>query len=167
MAQSAAADGFWRFSLMVYARPGVADALLRLQNGAGHNVNLVLYALWLGVCEGRRLDVASLAQARAAVEALDHEVVAPLRMLRRNLRDSADPAMRDMRRRILALELAAERHVQAKLASIPIGDASRDGDCQAIVGVNLGVVLGADIASAEAEVILGAIEPSSPLRPNA
>ena len=38
MSEAASAEGFWRFSLMVYARPGVAEALIGLQDGAGHNV---------------------------------------------------------------------------------------------------------------------------------
>jgi uncharacterized protein (TIGR02444 family) len=36
---------FWRFSLALYARPGVAAALLGLQDRAGRDVNLVLYTL--------------------------------------------------------------------------------------------------------------------------
>jgi uncharacterized protein (TIGR02444 family) len=59
--QDAAAESFWRFSLMVYARPGVAEALIGLQDRAGHNVNLILFGLWLGLCEAVPLDAAGLA----------------------------------------------------------------------------------------------------------
>ena len=52
---AAAGEGFWRFSLAFYARPGVADALIALQDRAESEVNLVLFGLWLGVIRGRRL----------------------------------------------------------------------------------------------------------------
>ena len=42
-------EAFWRFSLAFYERPGVADALIALQDCDGFDVNLVLFALWLGV----------------------------------------------------------------------------------------------------------------------
>jgi uncharacterized protein (TIGR02444 family) len=38
-------DPFWRFSLDLYGRPGVAPACLALQDEAGADVNLVLYLL--------------------------------------------------------------------------------------------------------------------------
>ena len=42
-------EALWRFSLAFYARPGVAEALIALQDRAGLDVNLMLFALWLGV----------------------------------------------------------------------------------------------------------------------
>ena len=66
-----AAEAFWRFSLMVYARPGVADALIGLQDRDGHNVNLVLYGLWLGLCHATALDGAALSRARTATAGLE------------------------------------------------------------------------------------------------
>jgi uncharacterized protein (TIGR02444 family) len=42
-------EAFWRFSLAFYERPGVADALIALQDREGFDVNLVLFALWLGI----------------------------------------------------------------------------------------------------------------------
>ena len=77
-----------RFSLTVYARPGVAEALIGLQDGCGRNVNLVLFGLWLGLCEGRWLNQASLTRAQAAMAPVDRSVVAPLRRMRRQLRDT-------------------------------------------------------------------------------
>ena len=77
----AARDSFWRFSLMVYARPGVAPALIRLQDRGGHNVNLILFGLWLALCRGKRLDAAALERARAAMVQIDRDVVQPLRRL--------------------------------------------------------------------------------------
>src|SRR6185437_7058876 len=105
MSETAAAEGFWRFSLTVYARPGVAEALIGLQDRHGHNVNLMLFGLWLGVCEGRRIDAAALGRARTAMARIDSKVVAPLRRLRRQLKGDPDPDIQTLRRRVLALEL--------------------------------------------------------------
>lgn len=153
---SATAEAFWRFSLMAYARPGVADALIGLQDRAGHNVNLVLFALWLGICDARRLDAAGLARAKAATEPIDRDVVRPLRDLRRGLKGHRDPDARELRRRVLALEIVAERRVQARLAASVDGRLkSRRGDRLALAEANLRLILGGDFASEEAEVLLG------------
>src|SRR5579871_4176838 len=111
MAEQSAAAALWRFSLMVYSRPGVADALIALQDRDGHNVDLILFALWLGLSEEARLDAAGLERARAAILRIDRDVVAPLRRLRRALRADRDRDVQALRRRVLALEIAAERRV--------------------------------------------------------
>ena len=49
-----AAAELWEFSLDFYARPGVSAALIELQDRAGLDVNLILFALWLGARHGRR-----------------------------------------------------------------------------------------------------------------
>jgi len=154
MAGQDAAEAFWRFSLMVYARPGIAGALIRLQDRGGHNVNVVLYGMWLGVCEGGRLDVAGLARAAAAIEGLDRAIVAPLRRLRRALKDNSDPDAREMRRRVLALEIATERRVQARLAaSVARRRKPHAGDRHALAEANLRLVLGGDFDSEEAALL--------------
>jgi uncharacterized protein (TIGR02444 family) len=150
----AAADSFWRFSLMVYSRPGVADLLIRLQDQGGHNVNLVLFALWLGICAGDRLDADALARAKTAMAKIDRDVVMPLRQLRRALKDDADPDSRDLRRRVLSLEIAAERRIQARLAASVARrrDIGR-GDRHAIAEANLRLVLGGDLAPEDAALL--------------
>ena len=151
--EPAAAEGFWRFSLMVYARPGVAEALIALQDRGGHNVNLMLFALWLGLSEATALDPAGLARAKAAIAGIDRDVVAPLRRLRRALKADPDPDIRALRRRVLALEIAAERRVQSRLATcLPRG--SQAGDRGALAEANLRLILGADFESAEAALVL-------------
>ncbi len=89
--EAAAAASLWRFSLMLYSRPGVADALIRLQDERGHNVNLILFGLWLGLCEGVRLDTEALARAQATIAPLDRDLVQKLRGLRRQLKDQPRP----------------------------------------------------------------------------
>lgn len=160
--QDAAADSFWRFSLMLYSRAGVADALLRLQDERGRNVNLILFGLWLGLCEGVRLDDTGLARAEAAIAALDRDIVAPLRRLRRQLKDSPDSDIRDLRRRVLTLEIAAERRVQTRLAA-SLSPMRSDGDHHAVAEANLRLVLGSLGGDLErdAAVILRAAQPQN------
>lgn len=157
MGDSAAAEGFWRFSLMVYARPGVADALIGLQDRAGHNANLVLFGLWLGLCEGAQLDAVGLARAKAAIDGFAYSVVAPLRALRLALKADPDPDVRALRRRILGLEIAAERRVQARLAASVGSRKSRHGDRHTLVENNLRLILGDDFASDEGGVLRKAL----------
>jgi uncharacterized protein (TIGR02444 family) len=154
--KSDTAEAFWRFSLLVYSRPGVVAALIGLQDRAGHNVNLMLFALWLAIGRGRRLDAAGLARARAAIEKLDCDVVQPLRRLRRELKGDLDPDVQGMRRRILVLEVAAERHVQARLAAVA-GARKTKGGHVALAEVNLRVILGDDFESSEGVMLSAAI----------
>ena len=65
-----AGEAFWRFSLALYARPGVAEALIALQDRAGRDVNLMLFALWAGAVRRVALDAGALAAAEAAIGGL-------------------------------------------------------------------------------------------------
>jgi uncharacterized protein (TIGR02444 family) len=153
-----AVESFWRFSLLVYGRPGIADALIRLQDQRGHNVNLVLFGLWFGVCGFGRLDAAGLARAKTAMAGLDRDLVVPLRRLRRALKGDRDPDVQDLRRRVLTLEIAAERRVQARLAgSLTRRHAAATGDRSAHAEANLRLILGPDSALPEAELLRRAI----------
>jgi len=127
-----------------------------LQDRAGHNINLILFGLWLAVARGPRLDAAGLARARAAIEKLDRDVVLPLRRLRRELKGDLNPDIQELRRRVLALEVVAERRVQARLAGTVTGRVGR-GSRAAAAGANLKLILGADFASREGDVLREAI----------
>jgi len=156
--RNVAAESFWRFSLMIYARPGVAEALIRLQDRGGQDVNLILFGLWLGMCHGGRLDVAALNRAKAAKAELDRDVVEPLRRLRRGLKRNSDPDIEDLRWRVLALEIIAERRVQARLAAaVARRRNARTADRARLAEANLRLILGADFTSAEAAVLRRAI----------
>jgi uncharacterized protein (TIGR02444 family) len=151
-----AAEAFWRFSLMVYGRPGVAAALIGLQDRGGHNVNLILFGLWLAVARGRRLDAEGLTRARATVESLDRDVVQPLRNLRRVLKNDPDPDIQALRKRVLTLEVAAERRIQARLAARVGGRAAKGGRA-ALAEANLRLVLGVDFTSPEGDALSEAL----------
>ena len=79
---------FWRFSLRFYRQPGVADACIALQDGCGVDVNVLLFFLWLATA--RRYVSRDVAQAVCA-QAMPwrDDVVAPLRAVRRRLKDSS------------------------------------------------------------------------------
>jgi uncharacterized protein (TIGR02444 family) len=152
----AAAEAFWRFSLMVYARPGVAAALIGLQDRAGHNVNLILFGIWQAAGCRRGLRRTDLVRARIAIDKLDGGIVSPLRTLRRALKSDPDPDVQNLRRRMEALELAAERRIQARLVETVAGRAG-NGKRTALTSANLKLILGADFMSPEAAALRQAI----------
>ena len=152
----AAGEAFWRFSLALYARPGVADALIAIQDRAARDVNLVLFALWLGASRGRRLAAGELAGAEAAIAPIAGAAVAPLRRLRRQLKSAADPDLAALRRRIVALEIAAERRVQYRLAA-RTATTGPQADRLAAAQANLALYLADEARSPEAGVLCRAL----------
>lgn len=156
-----ATAGLWEFSLDFYARPGVSAALIELQDRAGLDVNLILFALWHGLSGRGRLDHERLAAAAQAARAIQTEIVMPLRALRRRLRTVPDADVQRLREAIKALELDAEKIAQARLAGCA-GPPAIDVDPVerlAAARANLTLSLGPDRAlSAEAGVIRRALE---------
>jgi uncharacterized protein (TIGR02444 family) len=115
---------FWRFSLRFYRQPGVADACIALQDGCGADVNVLLFFLWLAAAQ-RCLspDVARAVCAKAAPWRDD--VVAPLRTVRRRLKDSSTLVERGAAERfrtaVKAIELESERLQQEALFALSAG----------------------------------------------
>src|SRR4249920_2076160 len=107
-------EALWRFSLAFYARPCVSEALIALQDRAGCDVNLMLFALWLGV-SGRNLTKEELAIADRIARSIKANIVEPLRALRRKLRADPDLDIQHLREGIKALELTAEKAIQVRL----------------------------------------------------
>lgn len=146
-----AGPAFWEFSLEVYARPGVADACLRLQDRLGIDVNLLLFGCWAGIMGGRRLDEAEWARLIAATAPWREDVVAPLRRVRRRLRDiswsrvSPDAAS-VLRSEVGRLELDAERILQqavATLCPVPLSAVAPAHECVAAAIANVDAYFGA------------------------
>ncbi|MFV0275847.1 MAG: TIGR02444 family protein [Parahaliea sp.] len=100
---------FWQFSLDTYTRPGVAELCLAAQDRHGLDVNLLLFAVWLGR-RGLALSQAQVAALLAETAVLRTSVIAPLRALRRQWKLLAEAAA--LRPSLQALELAAERQLQ-------------------------------------------------------
>lgn len=106
----------WDWAVATYARPGVADACLRLQDEHEQSVPLLLWALWSAEA-GRTPD---LLTGAATARAWEEEVVGPLRRLRRALKAlEPDPAFGQdreaVRDQVKAVELDAERRLLAQL----------------------------------------------------
>ncbi len=107
-----AGSPFWRFSLGFYRQPGVGEACIALQDGAGVDVNLLLFLLWQA-SRGR-------AFAKSDVESIEQRIgewrrmtVVPLREVRRALKSPPalveGPVAEAFRSKIKAVELEAER----------------------------------------------------------
>lgn len=149
-------EAFWRFSLAFYARPGIAPALVTLQDRDGLDVNVVLHALWLGLARGHAMSAADLAVAESGAAPVRDAVVIELRGLRRRLRAHPDADVQALRRRIQALEIAAERAVQGRLVG-SIAPRADEADRVETAIANLALCLGPAAESAEAETIRAAV----------
>ena len=103
---------FWRFSLAFYARPGIADACLELQDKATVDVNVMLYLLFLA-SRGRQTDDIDVARIAEIAQAWRDTVVVPLRAVRRALKSAIGPYVpaltSALRSDVKRIELAAER----------------------------------------------------------
>jgi len=137
---TAPADGsFWTFSLALYGQPGVAPALISLQDRLGLDVNMLLYCCWSGA-DGRRLSREDLKAVEAVAEPWQSEVVRPLRALRRRLKSGfgAMPAERVQayRKRVKELEIEGEHLVQNAIGQQPRGERPA-GASAAAVAANL------------------------------
>ena len=100
----ARAADLWGFAVTLYARPGVAEACLKLQDRHGVDVPLLLAILW-HVARGR--GAPDLERWRSISKAWRDAAVRPLRHLRRALKGQTE--WEPIRDRIKRLELAAER----------------------------------------------------------
>lgn len=120
----------WNFALELYARPGVEQACLQLQD-AGGDVCLLLTGAWL-----QRRGVLSkesrLRELRDLADPWQREMVMPLRQLRQHWRNAAqqDADWATLREQLKKLELQAERvlleRLQALAENWPDGEAEDD-----------------------------------------
>jgi uncharacterized protein (TIGR02444 family) len=152
-------NSLWDFSLTVYAAPGVAEACLRAQDQHGLDVNLILWAAWLGA-NGHRLTGAELAAAASATDAWRREVVQPLRAVRRRLKNGPSPAPNSasdlLREQVKAAELEAERQQQEMLQTLPHRQRTETAPETALVA-NIALLLPAGNRRAVTEALHAAI----------
>jgi len=111
---------FWEFSLAAYARPGVADACLSLQDRHGCEVNLLLLCLWLANSRCLYLRQEDLCGAQQSADAPAEHLVRPFRVVRRWFkhwgRDNLDRELSASVYTALKLaELQCERVIQARM----------------------------------------------------
>jgi uncharacterized protein (TIGR02444 family) len=162
---AAVASPFWRFSLAVYADPEVAKVCIELQDGAGADVNVLLYMLF-AASRGRRLSIDDVRRIVAAVEDWRTGVVVPLRAARRSLR--SPPSSIDakgaaaLRLRVKKVELEAERLQQEALYRLctvdELGRAEPSSSTAAAANVEAyGRALGKEFSSAAIETLLAGL----------
>ena len=114
---------FWTFSLAVYARPGVAAECLALQNECNVDVNVLLYAAWLGHAHALVLTEATLAAIDTTIAVWRDTAVRPLRAVRQTLKPlpaMTEPAVQELRAQVAQLELRAEQIEQAMLFALSL-----------------------------------------------
>ncbi|WP_395677121.1 TIGR02444 family protein [Inquilinus sp.] len=141
-------DGpLWRFATRVYGRPGVAQACLALQQRFDADVNLLLFAAWLGAERGVALSAPLSRQAQRRVDAWHEDIVRPLRAVRQRMKTGPAPApcgaTEALRDALKAVEIGSERIELAVLETLaPEALAGRpETDLDAVVRSNLRTVL--------------------------
>ncbi len=113
-------SSLWNFSLLQYARTGVADICLRLQDEQGVNINVLLWCAWLEQ-RGLILDATRLRNAQKRIHAWDEHYVVPLRQLRRRMKAEfgvVDVGIERVRSQIKQAELIAEKQLQLWLEAV-------------------------------------------------
>ena len=110
-------SAFWRFSLRLYARDGVAPLCLALQDQHGIDVNVLFLLLFLAHHQ-RQLTPAEVQKIDHAAAAWRTRAVQPLRALRRDLKNGVTgmdaTATEALRSEIKRCELHAE-HLQQEM----------------------------------------------------
>src|SRR5579859_4758670 len=108
----------WDWTLQAYARPGVPQACLTLQDEFGQNTSLLLWAVW-----AETEDPAVLARAADIARRWEALALTPVRAVRRALKPAfegvADAAREDLREDVKAVELRCERVLMESLE--PLG----------------------------------------------
>ncbi|HEY6859903.1 MAG TPA: TIGR02444 family protein [Pseudolabrys sp.] len=102
---------FWHFSVAVYSAPQVADECISLQDRFGVDVNVLLFAAWIGVDRRLILTADHLAMVDAAVSEWQDSVIVPVRAVRRRLK-TMEPSVYEKAK---AIELELEQIEQARL----------------------------------------------------
>jgi uncharacterized protein (TIGR02444 family) len=103
----------WAFALAIYARPGVAEACLTLQNEAGVDVMLLLTTTFAAVKHRVLLTPDEIRALDEACRLWREQIVWKLRTIRTELKTGPQPAPSEateqFRSQVKALELAAEK----------------------------------------------------------
>jgi len=126
MDETGTASRFKQFALELYGSEGVAAACLYLQNRHVLDVNVVLFAAFIGAKRQQTLTTSCLDAARTRVDAWHREVVRPLRAVRQRLKTGPEPAPNEittrLRGKLQQLEIDAELIELDQLAAlIPLG----------------------------------------------
>jgi uncharacterized protein (TIGR02444 family) len=103
----------WTFALAIYAKPGVAEACLALQDEAGVDVMMLLTTTFAAVKQRLLLAPDEIRALNEACRLWREQIVWPLRAIRSGLKAGPQPAPSEateqFRSQVKALELAAEK----------------------------------------------------------
>ena len=103
----------WAFALAIYAKPGVAEACLALQDEAGVDVMMLLTTTFAAVKQRLLLAPDEIRALNEACRLWREQIVWPLRAIRSGLKAGPQPAPSEateqFRSQVKALELAAEK----------------------------------------------------------
>jgi uncharacterized protein (TIGR02444 family) len=127
-------DGFLTFALDVHETDDVPHAAVLLQDQCGVDVDVLLFAAFVGAVQGRAFGREHLAVALERVGPWQRDVVEPLRAVRRRLKEGPPPApgtrTSALRERIKQIELDAEMIELAELADVAtrLDASTADGD---------------------------------------
>lgn len=110
---------FWDWSLEIYGRSVVEASLLDLQYRLGLDVNLLLFACWIGATGRGCLSDSEWARLIDGTDDWRTNVIEPIRAVRRHLKGRGDmPGASKLRERVKALELEAEHAAQLAIAGM-------------------------------------------------
>jgi uncharacterized protein (TIGR02444 family) len=138
-------SAFWHWALEACAKPGAAEALLRLQDERGANVPLLLWTVWCARHEGVP-EQAQVLEAAALTRDWEEAAVGPLRAVRRRLKQDvagiAAGEQEAFRQRVKAVELEGERVLMTALEPLagsmrPEAEASFVAEVSAAYGAPL------------------------------
>ena len=105
---------FWRFSLAIYSRAGVAEECLALQEIAGADVNVLLFCAWTGM-RAIVLSRDDIEQALRLVVAWQDNIIRPLRGVRQSMKALEHHESESFSARVKSIEIEAEQIEQAIL----------------------------------------------------
>jgi len=132
----------WAFALAIYARPGVAEACLTLQNEAGADVMMLLMVAFAAVRHRILLTPDEIRALDDSCRPWREQIVWPLRAIRSGLKTGPLPApnseTEQFRSKVKTVELAAERLENQRLAEClplrPGGEALSSEQLRAVLG---------------------------------
>src|SRR5437868_1041924 len=106
---------FWKFSLRIYAAPGVQTECLSLQDRFGVDVNLLLFCAYAGAKRDTILSEHDISQIAALIEPWQKNVVLPLRTVRQTMKlmgaqfgEHLSATAESLRAKLKTLELESE-----------------------------------------------------------
>ncbi|WP_160349121.1 TIGR02444 family protein [Bordetella sp. 02P26C-1] len=109
-------------AIALYGCEGVSEACLTLQERVQLDVNVLLFAAWMGVRLARSMRPQDIEEAAIQIRQWHREIVLPLRAVRRRLKTGPAPAPNDhtdaLRAKVQSVEIAAELVELAQLGQL-------------------------------------------------